>query len=161
MLFNLSDIKCDIQLKNINHDLYQKIITMWNDGKNIDDISKTYNVDRHKVKQLLDLSVKNNHTNYSTTESRQRAGKQLHIKSYKKKNKPIQCVENQLVFSSIMICSEYFSSKLKIPHIENNMTRSIKRNHKNKGYTFKYISCEEFNEIKVKSPNLAFGSILT
>lgn len=161
MLFNLSDIKCDIQLKNINHDLYKKIITMWNDGKNIDDISKTYNVDRHKVKQLLDLSVKNNHTNYSTTESRQRAGKQLHIKSYKKKNKPIQCIENQLVFSSIMICSEYFSSKLKIPHIENNMTRSIKRNHKNKGYTFKYISCEEFNEIKVKSPNLAFGSILT
>ena len=72
--------------------------------------------------------------------------------------KPMQCIENDLVFGSMALTqktmSELTNLKFNTTNIIGTTTGRYSHHHH---YTFKYITRKEFNEIKRKSPELTYG----
>lgn len=134
-------------------DTYKKVCELWNNGMSIGNIATELKIDRHKVKDLLSLSIENNHTNYSHDIAVERGA----VIVGSKKAKPIYCIETNQYFQSIALCEKISEQIFGIKLTNNNMSRQINKNKKHKGYTFKYVTKEEFNNAKKEFPNNCFG----
>lgn len=151
-LLNINEISFSgLELYDDNE--YTNICNLWNNTEySILTISNKLGLDRERVKNILLLSAKNGHTNFSNEQMNNRK-----IKSISQKSKPIQCIDNGICFKNVYLCESLSPDLFGIKLCRNSITYHIKMNSLYKGFLFKYISAEEFNKIKKESPGLAFG----
>lgn len=152
-LFNVSLINWGkISAFRINDD-YKNVCKLWNKGMSVGSIAKELNIDRHRVSDLLRLSLENNHTDFSNEESNRRGL----IKTSESRRKPIYCRNTKHYFSSIAKCEKVSEQLFGFKLTNKNMSRQIKLGKPHKGLLFEYISKEQFNKMKQESPELCFG----
>lgn len=135
------------------NDNYRNVCKLWNEGMPIGFIAKDLNIDRHKVSDLLKLSLENKHTTFSNEESIKRGS----IVTSMSRAKPIRCITTNQYFYSISLCEKLSEEIFGVKLTNKNMSRQIKLGKPHKGFLFEYVSAEEFNKIKQESPELVFG----
>lgn len=72
--------------------------------------------------------------------------------------KPIYCITNDNYYRSSSDVCEHLTSVTDDEFYPRQVRQSIARNHKYKGYKFEYISQEEFNLAKSKTPDKCHGN---
>lgn len=95
---------------------------------------------------------------YDKNKTKQASIKFFKEKTYQNKATPIMCIEKGLYFGSMQKCVDVMNeiTGLKFSHGNINGVLNGRYTHHHK-YTFKSLTREEFNNIKLQSPELAFG----
>lgn len=134
-------------------DDYNVVCDLWNNtDKSINEISKIINRDGRVVKELLLLSNINNDTDFHLEDIQKRRTKLV-----RKRCKPIYCIDLNMYFEHAELCEKLSYDIFNMKMNDEGIRKSIIDNRKYKGYTFKYVTQEEFNTAKEKSPEFVFG----
>lgn len=142
-----------VGLQLYDDNIYNDVCNLWNNTQNsINRIATELRIDREKVKDILILSAQNSHTNFSVKSMNYR--KNLMVSQ---KSKPIHCVEKNLFFKNVYLCESLSNDIFGVSMYKNSVIYNLSKNKPYKGFTFEYISKEQFNKIKQESPELAFG----
>ncbi|MDF2884563.1 MAG: hypothetical protein K0R54_5130 [Clostridiaceae bacterium] len=137
--------------------LSKEVISLWNKGLSIYNITNIIKIDRHTVSKYLKQGNSISLCEYNTKLANDRSKNIKKNKITQSISTPIKCIETNQVFQGISICENFSICALGVSINGKNMSRQIKNNYQQNGYTFKYITREEFNNIKSQSPELAFG----
>ena len=127
----------------------KEVCDLWNSGiTNIDDIYVTTKLSKVSIYKFLKQgqeigfigkykdTLMNNHISKTVKER------------YQRHAKPIICIDNKMVFGNISILKEVFKTDLNI-NIPKSIDKVLKGTQKSsKGFTFQYITKEEFNKYK-------------
>lgn len=157
MLCNLLNITNesfnDLQLYDDN--IYNNVCNLWNNTQeSINSIALKLGIDREKVKDILILSAENGDTNFSIELMNIRKSNIISQKS-----KPIYCSNLNIFFKNVYICESLSFDIFGVKMPKSSIAYSILKNKPCKGYIFKYVTHEEFNEAKEMFPELVYGDI--
>ena len=158
-LFDLSQIDWIECEKNACSSKVKIASDYWNSGihstTEIGDIMKLNN---NTITRYLKIAVNIGICDYSVKEARKAQIEKSRMSIIQIKSIPILCLETNQVFSSMNYCSCNSEQILK-KRLNNKTIYNVLKGVqlKTKGFTFQYISRQEFNTIKSQSPELAFG----
>ena len=152
-IFNLTLVDWNEIDKKSQKSLIVKASDIWNSGvHSTSQIAKMIGVSSTCIYTYLKLGRDIGLNNYSKELSRKEAAK---IRG-RNRVKPIICIDNGFVFNNYSIC-ESNTNLFNVDIKGKSLVAYIRQNKKYKNYDFKYITQQEFNNIKSQSPELAFG----
>jgi len=157
-IFDLSNIDWNYCAEKAMKNIEKEVCDFYNisDDKYPSYISQHFHIDRHTVVKYLKHGMELGWCNYDESEMRAHITKN----TWKNKTKPLKVeIENDiLVFRQIKDCCKYLSEKYTVHFDETSMRQCCRGERKtHRGLTFKYITHSEFNNIKSKFPDKAFG----
>lgn len=135
---------------------------MYNDGVMIKDIAEKLHLHTSTITNYLKTANEIGICNYNSVDSRNNSHEIFKKNCSGMKAKPIICNENGFVFRSSRQC-EIESNKLLGKHLLSQNIRKVlagERYHTG-NFTFSYITRSEFNQIKRKTPEKAFGDFFS
>lgn len=140
----------------------KKAAKMYNDGIMIKDISKKLHLHTQTITRYLKSASEVGICNYNSVDSRNNSYKIFKKNCSDMKAKPIICNENGFVFHSSRQC-EIESDKLLGRHLSSSNIRKVLsgERHHTGSFTFSYITRSEFNRIKSKTPEKAYGKFFS
>lgn len=157
-LYDLSIIDW-VKLENdVNNNIFIEAANLWNSGIHDPEIiANTLDIYQNNLHQILGRAKELGLCDYDTKITQAIGREKMNKIKYHKYAKPLLCNENGDCYGNVTICV----STLKERGI-NTHTGNIHRNITTGrspiyGLTFSYITHEEFNNIKSKSPDKAFG----
>lgn len=139
-LFDLSKIDWNKCLSTINKNEIKEISDIWNDGKDIEQISNMFKINRNTIRDKLKIGATLGFNNYDVEEEiSKRIEKSIKIMTDRKKKK-VQCLNNGMVFDSISELVDKSRELFGVLFIQSSISAVCKGKQKqHKGYTFKYI----------------------
>ena len=145
--------------KNTLIPIIKPIVEKYNNySKNISELSKIFHLSNPTIVKYLKAASLLNLCDYNPEDKKKQVLLKNHSMNSEKGSKPIICLEDNRVFRNARILQE-FSNELYKVNLDFR-TISLVCNGKKKsykGHTFKFITREEFNNIKDINPNMAFG----
>lgn len=135
------------------------ICDIWNSGEyDIMIISEKVGLGRGAVTKYLKKGNDLNLINYDIKKTKAAGNLKALAKMYQNRSNPIKCNENGLYFGSLFLCESVMSEIYNLKFLHSCIIQVLSgKNAKHKGFTFQYITREEFNRIKTESPELAHG----
>lgn len=118
-------------------------------------IGNKFHMHSTTVLRYLKRGVEIGICNYNLEEENKRKYKEYRDDSFR--FKPIYCLNIGLYFMNHIICSDYIQSIYDVTMYSPSIKTSITKDKPYKGFTFQYVSKQEFNRVKSESPELAFG----
>lgn len=158
-LFDLKNVNWTEIDKKASGDVLEQFCVMWNNG--IHDLNQIGDAVGYKPSSLYSYLRKARNLfliEYDETEFIKRGNEKRYAKKQYKEFTPIICTDNGYVFNTLKTC-ERLSNELFGTHILTSCLCVVCKGKKDatKGFHFKYITKQEFNEIKRNTPNKAFG----
>ena len=160
--FNLNDINWKWVEEKCETNIIHEIAYWWNEGIHIaKDIGKKVGLSSSPVIKYLHKCEKFGLIeNYDTELVAKETINKSHDTYYQNHAKPIKCNENGLYFGNVSLTKKTMEQitglKFSISNILGTISGKYSQHHH---FTFSYISKEEFNNVKDKSPNYAFGDL--
>lgn len=144
---------------NASSDVLEQFCTMWNNG--IHDLNEIGNVVGYKPNSLYSYLRKARNLSlieYDETDAQKRRVENARAKKQYKEFTPIICTDNGYAFNTLKTCED-LSDELFGKHLLKSCLCVVckGKSKSTNGFHFEYISKEDFNEIKRKTPNKAFG----
>ena len=157
-LFDLNKINWCKVGTTIEEPMVVTIANVWNQGiHDVAEIRKTLGISKKKTTSLLNRAKDCGLCDYNPNIS-QKIGRIKMLKTrYQKNSKPIYCFETKEFFGNYTICSEIFNKRNVNIHKNNILSVLNKKCKTCNGYTFCYISREEFNYQKKNNSSFVYG----
>lgn len=152
-IFNLTNIEWDSFYDYSTDSAYLQVCDLYKKGYNLTEIESLTQIERHYVSKLLNYANNQNELSYTKEDIKKIRAE----KTSNKISKPIRCNDTGQVFKSLAELKNNSVKAFGFYVSGNNIARQIKLNKKHFGLSFEYISKEEFNRIKLESPELSFG----
>lgn len=157
-IFDLQQIDWFKIGRTIEEPMTITIANIWNQGiHDVAEIRKRLNISKKKTTSLLNRAKDCGLCDYDPNVSQEIGRDKMMKTRYQKRSKPIYCFETQEFFGNYTICGEVFNNR-KINVHRSNILNVLNKKHKTcYGYTFCYVSREEFNYQKKNNPNFTYG----
>lgn len=157
-LYDLSIIDW-VKLENdVNNNIFIEAANLWNSGVHDPEvIANKLDIYQNNLHMILGRAKELGLCDYDTKITQAIGREKMNKIKYHKYAKPLLCNESKECFGTVTICeTELNNRNLNVDR------RNISRNAQTgklpvRGLTFSYITHEEFNNIKRKSPDKAFG----
>lgn len=146
--------------KKSNENILKKISSLWNFGINDTSIlSNMVGLSQAEISHRLHQCEEYNLIEkYDKTLTMKNGREKVTATQYQKYSKPIICNQNNMCFGNVSICEKTMSKLFSTTFYRSSVVKVIDGRYKqHKGFTFSYITKEQFNKNKEKSPNLCYG----
>lgn len=140
--------------------IIKEIADCWNSGLyRPNEIGKSVGLSNSPVRKFLHRCEEFGLIDKYDTKISQRLGaKQSRTAYYQNRAKPLFCNENNTYFGSITICAREMESITGLKFSSGNILGTATGKYKqHRGFTFSYISREQFNTAKAESPDTSYG----
>lgn len=146
--------------KKSNENILKEISSLWNSG--INDTSILSNMvglsQAEMSRRLRQCEEYNLIEKYDKSLTMKNGREKVTATQYQKYSKPIICNQNNMCFGNVSICEKTMSKIFSTSFYRSSIIKVIDgRCKKHKGFTFSYITREQFNKYKEESPNLCYG----
>ena len=156
-MFDLTSIDVDKLDKKSRTKIMFEIIELYKNGMEVSEIAKIYDITVNATYNYLHKAEKMNLIKFDYNKSKKIRGMNSHKTYYQNHSTPIKCIENGYCFGSLALIEseskKIFGNKI----LKSCVCVALKNNKQTYGYTFKYITREEFNYQKDINPNKTFG----
>ena len=146
----------DIELKSCGN-IFDTIIDGINNGKSVKQMIQETNLADITIYRYIAKGEELGLIHYDREESNRIRLETLTKLNRQRCSKPILCVETGYAFMSSGILDDHSVEVFGERMVRSCVTDAINKNKKYKGYTWKYIGRDEFNELKSRYPDKVIG----
>ena len=156
-MFDLSNINIDELDKKSSTKMMFEINELYKNGIEVKEISQIYGLTVNSTYNYLHKAEKMNLIKFDYNKSKKIRGVNSHKTYYQNHSTPIKCIENGYCFGGLSLIESESEKIFGVKILRSCVCVALKNNKQTYGYTFKYITREEFNHQKDINPDMTLG----
>lgn len=156
-LFDLSKIDFDKINEKSKEKILFKIVELYNNNMEVAEIAQKYNLTIQAIYKYLHKAEKMELVKFNYDKSKNIRAINSHNTYYQNHSIPIKCINNGYYFGSLALIESKSENIFGHKILKSCVCVALKDNKQTYGYTFKYVTREEFNHQKDTNPDKVFG----
>lgn len=156
-MFDLSKIDIEELDKKSRTKMMYEIIDFYKKGMEVSEIAKIYDITITAVYNYLHKAEKMGFIKFDYSKSNKLRSSNGQSTYYQNHSTPIKCVENEYYFGSLALVESESEKIFGRKILKSCVCVALRDNKQTYGYTFEYVTREEFNDQKEINPDKVFG----